>query len=155
MNVTKIFRNILKINGIIYNINRYNSYIKVYIMIFRIYDVEFKQKKDLFLALGYSGLVGSVVVQKQYGGLENLIKTRLQLTDAKEIQAKLTELRDKYYMMLANNKADTGNYKRIKTYIYDCYLSSWHQLTPEQQETIIKTVSALNGIAAEQIKKEL
>lgn len=124
-------------------------------MIFRVYGVEFKQKKDLFLALGYSGLVGSVVVNNQYGGLENLIKTRLQLTDIKEIQAKLTELRDKYYSMLANNKNDTGNYKRIKTYIYDCYLSSWHLLSPEQQDTIIKTVSALNGIDTEQIKKEL
>jgi len=124
-------------------------------MIFRIYDVEFKQKRDLFLALGYSGLVGSVVVNKQYGGLENLIKTRLQLTDTKDIQAKLTELRDKYYKMLANNTTDTGNYKRIKSYIYDCYIAAWYQLPDNQKETIIKTVSALNSIDAEQIKKEL
>lgn len=124
-------------------------------MIFSVYDVDFKQKKDFFFALGYSRAVCSAVVTKQYKGIKNLIKVRLGLNNEKEIKEKLQELRDNYYKMLEINENRNENYKRVHHYIYDCLLSAWHQLPQDKQETILQTVATLNNIDVKTIKKEL
>ena len=123
-------------------------------MIFRVYNVEFKQKKDVFLALGYSRAIGSTIVTRQYGGLENLIQKRLQLTDEKEITKQLTILRDKFYNSDFSKK-DTGNYKRIDKLAYSCYLSAWNILHSESKDIILKSVASINNMTVEELLKHL
>ena len=59
-----------------------------------VYGVEFKNVSAFCRALGYSHAFSKTLINKQYGSLENMAKTRLNLPYDYQLREKLLELRD-------------------------------------------------------------
>lgn len=123
-------------------------------MIFEIYNVSFKQKKDFFFALGYSGVIADSQIKKQYGCFDNLLVKRLGTDNKKDIAARLKKLKDDYYNTLELNK-DKMPIIRIKKPVYLLYKSAFDSLSDQSKELLINAIASMNNLSIDDIKKEL
>lgn len=120
-------------------------------MFFYVHEVEFKNKLDFFKALGYSRPLSPAQITNQYQGIDNLIKTRLNLTDESEIKNKLQELRDQFYSV----KKEDINISINMPALIAVYKSAFRMLNKEQQQAIICTVASLKGVTVETLTAEI
>lgn len=123
-------------------------------MFFYVHEVEFKNKLDFFKALGYSRPLSPAQIKNQYKGIDNLIKTRLNLVNDSDIEPKLKELKERFY-----NSSECQEQKNIYPENYfllnAVYKTAFKMLTAEQQQTIIQTVATLKNIDADSLMSEI
>lgn len=121
---------------------------------FTIHNIEFKSKIDFFHALGYKNAISPAQIKAQYNGIENLIKTRLNIVDNSDIEPKLKELKERFY-----NSSECQEQKNIYPENYfllnAVYKTAFKMLTKEQQQTIIQTVATLKNIDADSLLTEI
>lgn len=115
-------------------------------MNYQIFGVSFKRKKDLLFSLGYKSYISEWQIEKQYNGIENLIKYKLGLQDETEIKKKLQELRDLYYKNQELN---------INESVLLVLRSAYRVLTNSQKLVLLTSVSTLTNQDAEELRKEV
>lgn len=123
-------------------------------MIFEIYNVSFKQKKDFFFALGYSAVIADSQIKKQYGSMENLIKKRLGTNIDTEITERLQKLKDDYYATIELNQHIIKKVT-IKKAVYDLYKSAFDSLSDNEKQLLLKAVASINNIDVAELQHYL
>ena len=115
-------------------------------MNYQIYGVSFRMFKDLQLAIGYKTPMAITQINKQYGGIEQLIKNKLGLEDETEIKKKLQELRDQYY---------AGSTVPIKSNVLQFLQASNKLLSNTQKESLYTAIATATGTDIEQLKEDV
>lgn len=118
---------------------------------FTVYSIDFNSKGDFFYTLGYKRPLSPAQITNQYQGIDNLIKTRLNLTDESEIKNKLQQLRDQFYSVKKEDINTSINMPALTA----VYKSAFRMLNKEQQQAIICTVASLKGVAVEALTAEI
>lgn len=118
---------------------------------YTIYNIRYMSKVDFFKSLGYKNAIPQTQITNQYHGIDNLIKTRLNLTDESEIKNKLQELRDQFYSVKKGDINTSINMPALSA----VYKSAFRMLNKEQQQAIICTVASLKSVAVETLTAEI
>lgn len=124
-------------------------------MIFEIYNVSFKQKKDFFFALGYSGVIADSQIKKQYGSIQALVKKRLGTNIDSEIQTRLSKLKDDYYTTLEMNNKTSIKMIKVKRPVFDLYKSAYDSLANNEKELLQKAVASIHNIDVSELQQYL
>lgn len=106
----------------------------------RVYDIDFPTQSDFFRLLGYARPLAKKQINKQYGTLENVAKSRLKADTDDQAREMLQALKDK-----------AKNIDLAK----ECYKVAWKMLDAERQEIIMQTVAAFNSIDVSELKKKI
>lgn len=105
-----------------------------------VYNIDFPTQSDFFRLLGYTRPLAKKQINKQYGTLENVAKSRLKANTDDQAREMLQALIDKS--------------KNID-YVKECYKVAWKMLDAERQEIIVQTIASVHNLDVSELKKKM
>lgn len=117
------------------------------------FGVQFKSLRSLLRCLGYSAVMSTNSVNKNYGSIDQLIIKRLGTNDPAKLSTMLKELKQKEKGAALFGESISAN--NIDPVCIAVMRAIYQQIDQDKRSTIINTIAGLNSIDATELTNKI